>query len=185
MARIIEERKFEVKLYHIIIVKFCWLLIIVTFLVVFSLEYLILIKPRLAESKNGGRYDDKFYEELLVQEKDYLAKLKTFKERVDKEITPANLEKMDQVLALGSDAPSTLNQVNQLWARSGLELTSLGFSLEEGATIINLSFKGSTYQKFKKFLEDAEKNIRIMDIANLSMAGAGTNFSVTIKTYSE
>ena len=181
MAKII-EKKFRVKWYHIILVKYWWLLIILIFLIVFLSEYFLLVKPKLDQTKNGHSLDVKFYKQLLSDEKVYLAKLKKFKTKTDT-INSTNLSKLDEVIANNSNVTAVLQQIYQIMSNTDMKLTSLGIKEDEGEIIIQLGLKGGTYQKFKEFLGLIENNIRIMDITNLSLAKAGENFSLTIKTY--
>ena len=64
-------------------------------------------------------------------------------------------------------------------------MESLGFDFvyDQGVLQINLRLKTSNYQDIKKYLDEIEKNIRIMDITSISIKGIGTDLSLSIRSY--
>ena len=159
--------------YHHLIVRFDWLVIIGIALVLFIPEYNYVIKPGLEIGKTSGALDLGSYQKALEEEKVYLKNLKALKVETDK-IAQMDLEKLDYVVASGSNLSDVLNQIYLLTSQSNLNIQSFS---------INLGLIGGNYEIFKKFLESVENNIQIMDITDLSLSEDQTSFSVTIKTY--
>jgi len=168
--------------YHHLIVRFDWLVIIGIALVLFIPEYNYVIKPGLEIGKTSGTLDLGSYQKALEEEKVYLKNLKALKVETDK-IDQMDLEKLDYVVASGSNLSDVLNQVYLLTSQNSLNIQSFSINLDKGVTTINLGLAGGNYEIFKRFLESVENNIQIMDITDLSLSEDQTSFSVTIKTY--
>jgi hypothetical protein len=65
-----------------------------------------------------------------------------------------------------------------------MELANFGFEFTEpGVVVIELGFREGTYQKVKNFIQKIEKNIRVMDIIELSFQNVGNELNLKIKTY--
>ncbi|MDD5625710.1 MAG: type 4a pilus biogenesis protein PilO [Patescibacteria group bacterium] len=183
MAKIIEEKKFDIKWYHIILVKFCWTLIVFIIIAAFSAEYFFIIKPKVNQTTGGGQFDVENYKTIVKDQEAYLNKLETLEVRT-KKISPDSLEKLDYTIAEKSDLPSILNQIDIISRQAGMEFVGFSVNSDKGVTTINLNFDKGTYQACKEFLDYLEKNSRIMDVSQIALKNIGTSLTVTIKTYS-
>ncbi|MDD3101591.1 MAG: type 4a pilus biogenesis protein PilO [Patescibacteria group bacterium] len=183
MAKIIEEKKFDVKWYHIILVKFCWTLIIFIIIAAFSFEYFLIIKPKVNQTTNDGQFDVENYKTIVKEQEAYFNKLTALESRTEK-ISEDSLKKLDYTIAEKSDLPSLLNQIDIISRQTGMKFTEFSVKSDEGITTINLNFDEGDYQSCKEFLDYLEKNIRIMDVSQITLKDAGASLSVIIKTYS-
>jgi len=183
MAKIIEEKKFDIRWYHIILVKFCWTLIIFIIIVAFSAEYFLIIKPKVSQTTGGGQFDVENYKTIIKEQESYFDKLKTLETQTNK-ISEDSLKKLDYTIAEKSDLPSILNQVDIISRQTGMEFIGFSVDSDKGVTTISLNFDKGNYQACKEFLDYLEKNIRIMDVSQIALKDIGTSLSVTIKTYS-
>ncbi len=181
MAKIKQEKS-RTKWYHLVLVKFSGLIIFVFIIILFSINYFLFFKPKLAETHNNGPMDVDYYQNILDEQVIYLEKLKNFKSKADK-IDQTEMNKLDYVLAQEAYLPSILNHINALAEQSGLELTGLNIDFSDGIINLSLSFMDGTYQKMKKFIKQIETNIRVMDIHELSFQDVGNVLNLKIKTY--
>lgn len=176
--------KTEVKAsaYQRFVVRFYWLVIIIFFLIALSVEYFIIIRPRLEQTKDGGSLDLKSRENILAEQKEYLAKLETLKKESEG-INFADMEKIKFVLAEKISVPDILKQIAILGEQSGFTLNNFSYKFEKGVLTFNFDFQGGSYQTLKAFLAEIEKNIRIMDVVSLSLKNVGNSFSLVIQSY--
>jgi Tfp pilus assembly protein PilO len=181
MAKIKKEKK-EAKISQIIIVRFYWVIVLVLFIGALLFEYFVLIKPELAELSNGGRLDLSSRQEILKEQKEYLNKLQELKVQAEK-INRAELEKINYVLAEKIDVPDILKQIKILGEQSGLTLTGFEFETVAGVLTLKMNFEKGTYPMIKKYLSEIEKNIRIMDVKEISLIGIGNKLSLTLESY--
>ena len=182
MARIIKEQTLLMQIAQIFLVKFFWPLVLLIIIITFFIEYSLVISPKIKQLSGGGIYDVKGYGQVLTEQTDYLAKLKNLKTQADA-INQSELEKLGYVLANRPEMPALLNQIDVLSKQSGLELTDFGVTFGEGVIRTNLSFKGGTYQVCKQYLDNLEKNIRVMDVAKIEMSNIGNGISLAIHSY--
>jgi len=181
MAKIKQEKS-RTKWYHLVLVKFSGLLIFAFLIILFSINYFLFFKPKLAETRNNGFLDVDYYQSILDEQGIYLEKLKNLKSKAD-EIDQTEMNKLDYVLAQEVHVPSILNHINALAEQSNLELTGLNIDFGQGVINLSLSFGDGTYQKMKKFIKQIETNIRVMDIYELSFQNIGNILHLKIKTY--
>ena len=157
-------------------------MIFVFLIILFSINYFLFFKPKLAETRNNGPLDVDYYQNILDEQEVYLEKLKDLKNKADG-INQSEMNKLDYVLAQEANLPSILNHINVLAEQSNLELTGLNVDFGEGIINLSLSFADGTYQKMKKFIKQIETNIRVMDIQELSFQNIGNVLNLKIKTY--
>jgi len=184
MARIRKEQIKKGK-FQTFVVKFYWLIILLVFLVALGFEYFFLIKPKIEQTLNGGPLDVETRQVILDKQRTYYEELKLLEKQAD-EINYVELEKINYVLDKNVNLPNILRQIETLRVlakQSNLELGVFDFSFEEGILIINLSLDGGNYQSVKKYLNEIEKNIRVMDVTGISLKNIGSSFSLTIQTY--
>lgn len=182
MAKI-KEKKAQTRWYHLILVKFSWLIVIIFFLSLLSVNYFAFFLPQMEKTKNQGSLDVSYYQSILEEQGIYLKKLQNLQDEINA-LDQEELKKLDYVLADQADVPAILNHISALIQQSNMKLSSFGFNLTEpGAVVINLAFSQGTYQKVKNFIQKIEKNIRVMDIVELSFQNVGNSLSLKIKTY--
>ncbi len=181
MAKI-KQIKLKTKWYHLVLVKFSGLIILVFLIILFFINYFFFFKPKLAETRNNGHLDVDYYQNILDEQNIYLEKLEDLKSKADK-IDQSEMNKLDYVLAQEAYLPSILNHINVLAEQSNLELTGLNVDFGDGVINLSFSFADGTYQKMKKFIKQIETNIRIMDIYELGFQNIGNVLNLKIKTY--
>ncbi|MCF7907066.1 type 4a pilus biogenesis protein PilO [Patescibacteria group bacterium] len=182
MAKI-KEKRAQTKWYRLILVKFSWPIVIIFFLVLASINYFTFFQPQIEKTKNQGPLDVAYYRSIIEEQKIYLGKLQSLQDKIDK-IDLEELSKLDYVLADKIDVPSILNHISALSKQSNMELTNFGFNFTEpGVVMMDFGFKQGTYQKVKNFIQKIEKNIRVMDIVELSFQNVGNALNLKIKTY--
>ncbi len=181
MARV---RREQVKIgkYQNFVVRLYWLVIILVFLTAVCVEYFVIIKPKLQQTYNGGPLDVESRQSILEEQRVYYEALKAL-EKEASEINKVELEKVNYVIAEKIDIPDILNQIYLLNKQEGMEPLDFNFDFDQGALQINLHLKTSNYQDIKKYLDEIEKNIRIMDITSISIKGIGTDLSLTVQSY--
>lgn len=175
-------KKSKIKSYKNIAVRFYWLIIIAAFLVGILFEYFVIVKPKVQQTKNGGPLDLASRQSVLNEQKDYLEKLKILKSEADG-INRAELEKINYVLAEKVSIPDILKQISTISQQPKLKSGGFSYKYSDGVLTFNFDFTGGTYQEIKNFLDEIEKNIRIMDVTDIAIKDAGEKFSLTIKSY--
>lgn len=158
------------------------MIILIVFAAVFSFEYFVIIGSKLKQTKNGGPLDLQSRQLIFTEQKAYLERLKVLEKEAD-EINRAELEKVNYVLAQKVDLPIILKQINILAQQPKFNLGNFSYEYGQGILTLNFDFGGATYQDIKIFLDEIEKNIRIMDVTNISVKKVGNEFSLTIKSY--
>jgi Tfp pilus assembly protein PilO len=181
MAKL-RKKKAQAKFGQVIIVKFYWVIVLVVFIAALFFEYFILIKPQVEQLRNGGELDLEARQNILKEQKNYLAKLQQLKEESDK-INRTELEKINYVLARKISVPDILNQIKILSEQSDLEMTNFSFEYGGKVLTLNMKFEKGTYHAVKEYLSQIEKNIRIMDIKEISISNVGGSLSLTIQSY--
>ena len=181
MARVRREQV-KIRRYQNFIVRFYWLVIILVFLTAVYVEYFLIIKPKLEQTYNGGPLDVESRQVILEEQRAYYEELKALKKEAS-EINQAELEKVNYVIAEKMDIPDILKQIYLLNKQEGMEPLSFDFVFDKGVLQINLRLKTRNYQDIKKYLDEIEKNIRVMDVTSISVKGIGTDLSLTIQSY--
>jgi len=164
------------------IVRFYWLVIILVFLAAIFVEYFLIIKPKLEQTYNCGPLDVKSREGALEEQRIYYEELKVLEKEAN-EINQAELEKINYVIAEKIYLPDILKQIYLLGEEENVILSAFNYVFDQGALQIDLSFETANYQEIKKYLDKLEKNIRIMDVTNISMAGIGSSLSIKLQSY--
>lgn len=178
----IKKSEIKTKSYQTFIVRFYWLIIIIVLIAAFSAEYFAIIGPKLKQTKDSGPLDFQSRQLIFAEQKAYLEKLKALKKEAD-EINRAELEKVNYVLAQKVDVPGILKQIYTLVQQPQFNLRNFSYQYGQGVLTLNFDFEGGTYQDVKAFLDEIEKNIRVMDVTNLSVKKVGNDFSLTLKSY--
>lgn len=181
MARVKREQ-IKIGRYQNFVVRFYWLVIVLVFIAAVGVEYFIIIKPKLQQTYNGGLLDVKSRLVILEEQRIYYEALKVLEKEAN-EINQTELEKVNYVIAEKIDIPDVLNQIYLLNKQEGMESLGFDFVYDQGVLQINLHLKTNNYQDIKKYLDEIEKNIRIMDITSISIKGIGTDLSLSIQSY--
>jgi len=168
--------------YQNFVVKFYWLVIFLIFLAAVCVEYFVIIKPKLQQTFNGGPLDVESRQAILEEQRTYYDALKALEKEAG-EINQVELEKVNYVIARKVDIPDILKQIYLLSEKKNMEFLNFNYSSGNGILQIELFFNGTNYQNIKEYLGELEKNIRIMDVTNISLAGIGENFSLKIQSY--
>lgn len=96
----------------------------------------------------------------------------------------SDIEKVNQIVPQGQDFPSILVMLEALASENGLIFKNVGISRGSSAVVdsgsakkslqsssVTLSLTGS-YQDFKNYLKELEKNLRIFDIQSIGFFGS-------------
>lgn len=182
MAKITNKKIFTPKWYHVVIVKYLWILITVIIVSLFSFQYFFVIKPKLIKTTAGGEFDFNTSQRIFEEQQIYYEKLKKLKFQAD-QVDKEELIKLDYVLEKKIDMSMLLKQIKILADQTDMDF--IGFSIfdEEQSPIISLSFRGGNYQKIKSYLKLIETNIRVMDIIGIEIKELGNFFNIKIKSY--
>ena len=181
MARVRREQ-IKIRKYQNLIVRLYWLVIILVFLTAVCVEYFVIIKPKLQQTFNGGPLDVESRQVILEEQRIYYEALKILEKEAN-EINQAELEKVNYVIAEKIDLPDVLKQIYLLSKKENMEFLNFNYVFDQGILQIDLSFRKTNYQNVKKYLSELEKNIRVMDVTNISLAGIGSAFSLKIQSY--
>jgi len=181
-----KRKDFQVKFYHVILVRFVWVILLIAFFAALGADYFFFVKPNLELAKDGGPLDVEFHQQLLQREEAYLQKLSNLKAAKDS-IAQVNLDKLDQILAPGFSVPALFRFFHTLEQMARLEMNSFSYlppdEGKQGVVLVQLHFEKASYEEFKQLLKIIEDNIRIMDIIDLELKGAGEGIGLTIQTY--
>lgn len=166
----------------IFFVKYFWHIIIVLIIVIFSVSYFGLAKPKLDLLKDGQPLDTSFYLDLVEKQKKYLTNLKSAI-AVHDNLNFARLEKLDQLIGAKKDFPNTLAMIVRMLEKRGIVLGQISLGFGPGETVINISISGKDYFGFKEFLKDIEHNSRLMDLRHLDFSPAQNSYSLQLVIY--
>lgn len=116
-------------------------------------------------------------------------------------ISSEDLERVSTMLPDSIDTVRLIIDIDTLASRYGMSLTDISIGLPDEARVdgtlgpssedfgkLSLSFTvSSTYDRFRAFMADLERSLRLVDITSLSFGPAGasgaTAYSVTFTTY--
>lgn len=129
---------------------------------------------------------------ILRQQKEIISRI----EKIGKEIeeNKENVNKLDLLLPKKRTVPDLIASIEAIAGNSGVVLEELSFSEtstlgeEFEKLVANLTLNGS-YETFLKFLDSLEKNIRIADLIDFSVARKSQtesqelNFRLRFNTY--
>jgi Tfp pilus assembly protein PilO len=112
-------------------------------------------------------------------------------------ITPEILGQVDRALPRESEIPELLVLFGGISERDGVKIGNISFSEESSAArlarpsstvseiTINLSVTAKNYPQIKRFLEDVQSSLRIVDVTgiNVSSQGEESAYAILMKTY--
>ncbi len=110
-------------------------------------------------------------------------------------ISQASLDKLEVFLPSNVDNIRLIIEINRIAAKKGLSPKNISFSEQSAGSAgstqsygtLNLKFTvKSTYDNFLSFLQDLEKNLRLVDITNITFNSNDDglyDFNVALNTY--
>ena len=189
-------KKSEMKnLTVVFILRYFSFILFFVVVVIFVLGWFLFVGPEYEQMKRIGSLD--YLEKLNdYQEKQgELAALKAL-EQDYQELNFTEVRKLSQVLPPVEDLINIYGQMDGLAKELGLDLTSISISPEasqmaeaettSGVGVANISVNLSsieTYSALKGFLEEIEKNIRLLDLSSFSYSPNTNAYSLSFTTY--
>ncbi|TSC95594.1 MAG: Uncharacterized protein Athens101410_468 [Parcubacteria group bacterium Athens1014_10] len=154
-------------------------------LVLLSFSYFYLLAPKYAYLKEIGGLTLQSLKEAVLTKGEYLSNLKELKE-VYNRLSDDEKERLKQILPKNKDITNLFIHFENLVEKNGLELGGINFTdLKSEGKIkilnIKLSLKGGNYQIFKKFLQNLEKDVKILDVNSVNFSVDG--YDLSINTY--
>lgn len=184
--------------------------IILLLIIILGSGWLFFLGPRW-EDLNTERAAFKNQQEIFISRENRLEKLEKIT-RDYEGIAEEKIKKIESVLPSVEDLPGIFVQMEALAKENEFILSSVEIKKEESG-IRNLAFaeasageqvqrtpdsfgesrikeigitlklENGSYERFKKFLSEVEKNLRILDVISVSFDSKGTSFGVELKTY--
>lgn len=167
---------------ELLLIRYFWYVTIVLMAVVVFGGYNLLVKPKLALLQAGGLLDVQSYENILLQEKQYLNRV-TILDQEYKKLDAARLEKLAYVIADKLDVPGLLYVFESLDTQHGIIPDNFTYESNKGVTKVKISFKEKDYYQFKDYLKTLEDSVRIMDITNVQMSVRQSDYTIELSTY--
>lgn len=109
-------------------------------------------------------------------------------------VSQSDIERVRSFLPAGSDVTGMLMDVDVLTKAAGVKLTSIGFQEKAGGATpvagletlaLSINVSGS-YEAFQVFLDALERNLRLMDVVDISFGGGEKDdyqFTLRVRTY--
>ncbi|MDD2646523.1 MAG: hypothetical protein PHV78_01435 [Patescibacteria group bacterium] len=144
--------------------------------------YLIFIKPNLALLRPGAALDVASYQNILDQEKSYLAKVENLEKKYNS-LDATRIEKLDFLMSSKLDEPSLLYLFEAINNKVGVKPDSFTYSSGKGVTRIKINFSNKDYSGFKNYLKALEDSIRLLDVESVQMSVTQSNYSLEIAAY--
>jgi hypothetical protein len=181
-----------------ILEKFNKIIALSIFILIFTIGSLIFLKPRYDSTKN--QIDNmKYQKEAIIKNKqnklDNLGKL--YNEY--KNIEEMDRDKINKIIPDENSHSDIFPHLEYIALRNGLFAQKITYSEVESAehlTItstdltgkigiikLNIVVTGADYNGFKKFLQDLENDVRLMDVTSLSFSLAGKAINLDIYAY--
>jgi hypothetical protein len=173
---------------------------IVVSVVLLVVGYLFFLGPKFSITRTiaGIEFQQSLEERSrLESELGYLAKLESSRSG----ISSGDIETIDSLLPSEPLTPQILTSLEGIARKSGaviesIELTlfeddedepsdDVGFIVPGNVSIVEISVavESGPYSELKLFLENLEKNIRLMDVAAISYSPVGKSYNITMRAY--
>lgn len=167
-----------------------------------GLIFFLFTNPRV-QAVQALRAEEQRFDEALTRSKE-LGALRDELLTKYNAIPTADLEKINALLPDAVDTVRLIIEINGIAARHGMTLLDISVgnvetgSADSGATLgpsrmpygsVSLGFSVvATYDRFRAFLADLERNLRILDVDSISFSEADTRtglttFGVSFNTY--
>ncbi|MEK7166815.1 MAG: type 4a pilus biogenesis protein PilO [Patescibacteria group bacterium] len=191
--------KFQQKITVIFVQNFK-LFLILTILVILGLGYFLFVKQFYLELKEKIKELKNFKQNVLITKKKQLDDLKIFKKEYQK-LEGLEVQKLITILPFKKDMPELFKQIEDITQKSGVTLLSLDIadggimnasdtketSLSEGKSLkaLNISAEvgGMDYYTLKVFLNNLEKNIRLIDVISFDFSLNDKSQKINLRTY--
>lgn len=151
--------------------------------------YLLVFAPELRRIKQANITQSL---ELERQAKNaYLSKLNKLAENYAA-VSEDDVERLLDMLPTEEDIPGLLATFEASTNASDVGLTSINFAKGEGGPIagvgtvvITLGLEHANYKRFKIFLDALEKNLRLFDVAGVTLNPSGAQYNLSIRAYTQ
>ena len=153
--------------------------------IILGCGYLYLLKPKYIYLKETGSLTLQSLKKSLLTKKEYLENLKKLKKSYNN-LSMEDREKLEEILNWDKDIPNLFVHFENLVEKRGMTLASINFAEGKGEGAIktlniDLAVAGGNYQILKDFLDDLEKDIKIIDVDSVIFSAEGYNLA--LKTY--
>lgn len=171
-------------------------LVVVAIAIIVS-GFLMFIQPSLRAVRVQGQSSLEASQRYVEQLQDYLDEIARVKDGLVN-FNQAQRERLSAIVPRQQDIAGLFVQMQALAQRHGLVLPSVDISAapavttEDGTPVgsglgemaITFSVSGQQYERFKRFVSDLQRNLRLFDITviNFSSAQEGP-YSLTLRTY--
>jgi len=178
--------------------------IIAVCVILLAASYFFILHPKLSNSLSmrGSKYEEILSEqEKLRARLDYLVAAKKIKST----ISIKDIENIDNILPKEPNTPQIITSLEDIARQSdviisGIDLAVMNsedlskavaleeegsYNIPEGVSVVEVAItvESGPYSKLKGFLENLERNIRIMDVIALTYSPSGKSYNVTIRAY--
>ncbi|MBU1132564.1 type 4a pilus biogenesis protein PilO [Patescibacteria group bacterium] len=139
------------------------------------------------------REENQRQEKILETKRQELDKLKAVK--IDPEAMAATGQKILEILPQEKDLPDIFLQLEAMAEKNNLFMNMINVAedaameTEEGAPAkikklnLNMNLSGGDYFTLKSYLNDMEKNLRLMDVQSIVYSPESKTFNLSVNTY--
>ncbi|MFH1838076.1 MAG: type 4a pilus biogenesis protein PilO [Candidatus Kuenenbacteria bacterium] len=184
----------------IIFVQNFKIFLILTILIIFGLGYFLFVKQFYSELKEKRKELGDFKQNILITKKKQLDDLKILKKEYQK-LEGLEVQKLLVILPFQKNIPDLFKQIEDITQKSGVTLLSLDIaeggamdisnakeiSLPENKNLkaLNISAEigGIDYFTLKVFLNNLEKNIRLIDVISFDFNSSKKTQKINLRTY--
>ncbi len=167
-------------------------LLVLSAVLIFGGVYFAYFKSEIEKLRPGGALDVSSVKREAEIRGEALGKLKMGTSALSS-VSKIDREKIDVFLPQTADEPAILVALSTIARESGMALltadVSAGSQLKgdypDGlkTVVITLGMGGGDYGRLKLFLQNVERNLRIMDVESLAFAPTSAAYSLRIKAY--
>ncbi|MBI4653033.1 type 4a pilus biogenesis protein PilO [Candidatus Kuenenbacteria bacterium] len=195
----------------IIFVQNFKIFLVLTILIIFGLGYFLFVNQFYSELQEKRKELDNFSQNVLTIKKKQLDTLKTFKKEYQK-LEGLEVQKLLVILPLKKNIPDLFKQIEDITQKSGLTLLSLDITEGGVVDILNanenktaknetkkeissaenknlkslnisIEIGGVDYFTLKVFLNNLEKNIRLIDVISFDFGSSEKSQKMNLRTY--
>lgn len=147
--------------------------------IIFIIVFLFLVLPEF-QSFRGLQKTIKEQQKAIINKQEVLGLIAS--------LDRSKISRLEYLMPDKAQEPELLAQAEQLAAQSNLALSSVNFKVNQaaGEVVISEELSGA-YGYFKDFLDNLEKNLRLMDILSINISqidkSNALKFNLEIKTY--
>lgn len=147
--------------------------------IIFIIVFLFLVLPEF-QNFRGLKKEIKEQQDVIINKQGVL-------ELIDS-LDRSKISRLEYLMPDNAQEPELLVQAEQLAAQSNMALSSIDFRInkDKGEVVISEELSG-TYENFKDFLDNLEKNLRLMDILSINISqidkSSDLKFNLEIRAY--